>query len=346
MSGERPGEFELIDMIRSLRGPRPSWLVQDIGDDCAVCEWPLPRRLLVTTDLLVEGVHFPSGRLHPGLIGRKSLLVNVSDIAAMGGTPLACFLGLALPADSSPQDFDSFMRGFLEEASRFGVVLAGGDLSRGDRLTVSVTVLGGVESGEPITRNGARPGDLLLLVGTVGASRHGLEQILSDPGLDLTEAADEASLRQQFADDPRLAGLLAHLLPTIHLEEARWLQGRGLAHAMLDISDGLAGDVGHICKAGGVTGVIDLRRLPLPPSAGCGEQARELALNGGEDYALAVAVSGEQWERIQLEYPAGFRRPVPVGRFIEGLPTVLIEDDAGTRPCPLRSFDHFKPGPR
>lgn len=296
----------------------------------------------MTTDLLVEGVHFPAGRLHPSLLGRKAFRVNVSDIAAMGGRPLACVLALAFPVDLPTSDFAALIQGFVEEAERFGTVLAGGDLSRSDRLTLAVTLFGAVESGEPVGRGGAQPGDLLLLIGRVGESRLGLETLVSNPELDLRGLEGEEELRARFAADPRGEWVLAHLLPEIYLDEAQWLQQQGLAHAMLDVSDGLSADVGHLAEFSGLAAVIDRSRLPRP--RGVADEARSLglALGGGEDYALAVAASPQQWARITSELPPGLEPPVVIGRFEAGDPKVWLQTDEGLQPCPNTGFDHFR----
>jgi thiamine-monophosphate kinase len=297
---------------------------------------------LVTTDLLVEDVHFPGGRFHPALLGRKAFRVNVSDIAAMGGEPLACFLGLAWPPELPMEDFTSLVDGFVDESERFGTVLAGGDLSRSDRLTIAVTVLGGVPDGEPLGRNGARPGDLLLLIGRLGYSRLGLQAIKADPELDLRDVSNERELGRKFSPGPLRDALEAHLLPPVYLAEARWLQQHGLANAMVDVSDGLLADVGHLCEMSSLTAVIVAEKVPVPRAAGEPPEALDCALNGGEDYALAISASPEQWATISSSYPADLAAPVVIGRFEAGRPRVLIEDAGGARISLSRGYDHFR----
>ncbi len=344
MRAKHPGEFELIRLISRRRRIRPGFLVQDIGDDCAVFEWPSARRTLVTTDLLVEGVHFLPGRFHPALIGRKAFRVNLSDIAAMGGEPLACVLALACSADLPTDDFIGLVDGFVDEAESYGTVLAGGDLSRADRLTIAVTLFGGIPSGEPLRRSGARPGDLLLLIGRVGYSRLGLKALKADPSIDVRNVSGVGELRRRFGSGTLPDALEAHLLPVIHLAEARWIQQQGLANAMVDVSDGLAADVGHICEMSGVAAVIELERLPLPEGAENPAEALDCALNGGEDYALAVSASPDQWAALSSRFPATLTAPRVIGRFEAGGPQVLVEDSAGTRPCRPSGYDHFSGG--
>lgn len=343
MTEKHPGEFEMIRLISGRRRKvRPGFLVQDIGDDCAVLQWPMARRTLVTTDLLVEDVHFLGGRFHPAVLGRKAFRVNVSDIAAMGGEPLACFLGLAWPPERPTEEFTALVDGFVEETERFGTVLAGGDLSRSDRLTIAVTVLGGVPDGEPLARSGARPGDLLLLIGRLGYSRLGLQAIKGDPQLDLRDVSDERELGRKFSPGALRDALQAHLLPRIYLAEARWLQQHGLANAMVDVSDGLLADVGHLCEMSSLTAVIVAEKVPLPETAGDPGEALDCALNGGEDYALAISASPEQWATISSSYPAELARPVVIGRFEPGPPRVLIEDNGEARASLPMGYDHFR----
>ena len=279
------GEFDLIAGI-SARFEAPAG-VAGIGDDCAV----IPQRdgldTLVTTDLLIEDRHFLLGDITPEQLGWKSAAVNISDIAAMGGTPSSAFLSIALPPRIGPEWVDGFITGFKAIADRYGVPLLGGDTSASpDKLFINVVVLGSCAHGAARKRSDALPGDLVCVTGTLGDSAAGLRLVLerqkgSIAGIPLAE--------QEFL-------LNRHYLPEPRVQEGLLLAATPGVHAMMDLSDGMASDLRHILKASGVGADIGMAALPLSHQlqavcASRGWDAADLAVSGGEDYELLFTMA-------------------------------------------------------
>lgn len=293
MAMSRRGEFGFIDFIRS-NFPDPEGTT-GIGDDCAV----MPSgegELLFSTDLLMEGVHFLRNESSPEDVGWKAAAVNLSDIAAMGGTPVATFLSIALPKDALGEWADRFIEGYTEISRQFDVPLLGGDTTSSLRdIAVNVGVLGRCPSGGRLMRNGAKVGETIYVTGPLGDSAGGLKAILM--GIERTD------------DVTRL--ICRHKRPIPRIEAGRILMESGKAGAMMDISDGIGSDLRHIMKASGVGAVIDLERLPLSPElvSVCKEQGwdiYEMATSGGEDFELMfTAPAGLENELDIAVYPIG-----------------------------------------
>ena len=246
-----------------------------IGDDCAVLRLPPGHEALVTTDFTLEGIHFRREWHAPESVGHRCLTRGLSDIAAMGGEPIAAFLSLALPRDLPQKWVDGFMRGLLKLATRFGVSLAGGDTAQSpDGILADIVVLGSVPRGKAILRSGARPGDRVYVSGKLGGSAATLERMRVKPKLKLNP--------RDFA---------AHFFPEPRLRLGHALREKGLASAMIDISDGLSTDLAHICEESGVGAEIEEESIPR---AVIGKPAHEVdlhfALHGGEDYELLFTV--------------------------------------------------------
>ena len=273
------GEFELIGRI-SAASAVPEGMT-GIGDDCAILPQKSGRDTLVSTDMLVEGVHFLLSDVSPADLGWKSAVVNISDIAAMGGRPVATFLSLALPAGVNSAWADSFIGGYTSACSRFGAPLLGGDTSSSpDRVCINVTVLGECPSGRALMRSGARPGDLVCVTGCLGDSAAGLKVILEG----LERSADAAALVQR------------HYRPVPRVSEGLALAACPGVHAMMDISDGVASDLGHILDASGVGADLEASSLPLSSElrslcALKGWDPLPLAAGGGEDYELLFTMA-------------------------------------------------------
>jgi thiamine-monophosphate kinase len=275
----RLGEFgRIAEYFRPLAAGFPGAL--DLTDDAATIEVPVGHELVVTTDAVVAGVHFlPSDA--PEDVARKALRVNLSDLAAKGARPLVYTLALALTADVSDGWVARFAGGLAEDQLRYGIALAGGDsVSTAGPIWASITAMGLVETGRMVRRSGARPGDRVLVTGSIGDAALGLLALTRD--LEIAES-DRAALAGRYRlPEPRTA-----LAPAI----ARW------AHAAIDISDGLAADFGHLCRASRMTGTIIADRVPLSPSARralLGEPDR-LAdiLGGGDDYEVLMAAPAD-----------------------------------------------------
>ena len=318
------GEFELID--RFFRRP-VHHTVLGVGDDAALIA-PTPGcTLAVSVDMLVAGRHFFAD-VDPEALGHKALAVNLSDLAAMGAKPRWALLAGALP-QSDTTWLASFARGFFALADAYGVDLVGGDTTRGP-LTLCVTILGEVPSGQALLRSGARPGDAVYISGTLGAAALAVAQQRGAVALtrDELDACEHALLRPS----PRVA--LGERL-------------RGLATAAIDISDGLVGDLGHVLDASGAGASVDLASIPRAPAIErlLGGPQRELALAcllaGGDDYELCFTASDRAAGKVaSLARDLGL--PLTrIGR-IEPRPGLVVNDEDGRPLAPLpRAFDHF-----
>ena len=317
------GEFGLIDRIaRRVRNP-PS-VVLGIGDDAAAL-LPTPGTLtLITSDMLLEGVHFDLDFCDPQSLGRKSLAVNLSDLAAMGAIPRQFLLSIALPSTTALEFVDGFMSGITEQAERFGVTLVGGDTCASlGGLAISITALGEQCPERVVKRSGAAPGDLVCLTGTVGDAALGLAEL-------------RRGVRQGF--------LVARQLdPTPRVAAGVALAQAGIASAMIDVSDGVLGDLAHICELSGVGARLEVGRLPLSDEyrAACGADPYALALSGGEDYELLFCVPRERCAQAEaLLQSLGLRFSV-TGEIIRGSTVQLVAPGGGAYQVQRRGFDHF-----
>jgi len=236
-----------------------------IGDDCAVLPIPRGHEALITTDFSLEGVHFRRDWHPPDSAGHRCLARGLSDIAAIGGVAHAAFLSLALPAELPQQWVDRFVAGLLKLAARFSVPLAGGDTAQSpDGVLADIVVLGSVPAGQAILRSGARAGDLIYITGTLGSAAATLDRLRDG------EKLDPKSHRKHFYPEPRLA--IGH-----------FLREKNLASAMIDISDGLSTDLGHICEESRVGAVVHVESLPAFVKD---RNGLILALHGGDEYEL------------------------------------------------------------
>lgn len=324
-------EFSLIRRYFEGLTRAPPDLVLGIGDDCALLQPAAGEVLTVTTDTLVAGRHFPADTA-PADIGWKALAVSLSDLAAMAATPRWFVLALSVP-ETSEAWLSAFAAGLKAMAESSGIALAGGDTTRGP-LSITVTAIGSVPPGQALRRAGARVGDTICVTGTLG-----------DAALALTRTAF-ASLREL---DERLPCALNE-------HDDRWLRSRldrpsprlgaglalrGLAHAAIDLSDGLAGDLGHILEASGVGAEIEAARLPMSESfSRLADEPARLALQaaGGDDYELCVCIAPAQLEAAQarLDLPL-----TAIGR-ITAEPGLRWLDAAGQVFMPqLQAFRHF-----
>jgi thiamine-monophosphate kinase len=273
-------ELELIAELRSVLGSRDPRVVRGLGDDAAVIRG---RGYAVTSvDTMVDGVHFRSGELSGSEIGHRALAGALSDLAAMGAPAGEAYLALGLPQGVEPAEVRGLIRGAAALADELGVTIAGGDVTSAPALIVSFTVVGWVDDvGELATRDGARPGDLVGVTGALGGAAAGLV-VVEGRSPELPEGVAEA-LRERYARPrPRLA-------------EGRALALAG-ASAMLDLSDGLATDVGHIARASGTSIVVRTHETPLAPgvaevAAALGQDAHQFGCRGGEDYELCLCAS-------------------------------------------------------
>jgi thiamine-monophosphate kinase len=323
------GEFAVIAAIKEMAAAGPR-VVKGIGDDAAVIK-PSPGMVsLVTADLLVEGVHFNLDFIDPYRLGKKAVAVNLSDMAACGATPTAFLVSLAAPVKTEMAFVRSLYQGMLEQAQEFKMPLAGGDTSRGERLLIAITLIGEAEETKVIYRAGAKKGDHVFVTGTLGDAAVGLKQ--------LKQGKREGKLVQR------------HLVPVPRVKEGEAIAGQGLATAMIDISDGLLADLGHICEASTVGANVQLSRLPLSE-----EYQREiaqynadtylLAMIGGEDYELLFTAPKERTPATQ-KLAQEFGIPITmIGEITDASQGVKIfKEDGKVYPMKEQGYDHFKKG--
>ena len=318
-----PTEFELIG--RYFSRPAPSALL-GVGDDCALLQPTPGMTLAVTTDMLIEGRHFPAGA-GARRLGHKSLAVNLSDIAAMGADPRWALLSLALPEADEPW-LEAFSEGFYSLAARYGVDLVGGDTTRGP-LAISVTLIGEVPAALALRRDGAREGDDIWLSGATGEAALALAQLSGRVTLS-GEHLDQCYARLELPE-PRveLGGRL-----------------RGLARSAIDISDGLLADLGHILELSGAGAEVWYDKLPRAPAlAACGDEAlaRQCLTGGGDDYELLFTASPHQRgeiEAVSADLGIALTR---IGVIVPGKAIATLRDQQG-RAVPVSStgFDHFR----
>jgi len=368
------GEFALIERLARLIGPPASPdLLIGIGDDTAVlaagtnvpsssaaapATTTAGRHWLWTIDAQVEGVHFRRDLMGPEDIGYRAMAVNVSDIAAMGGRPRFALVSLMLPADIKASYIESVYRGLVEAAGAFGVTIAGGNITGHDRLILDVTVLGEAPLSGAICRHGARPGDKIMVTGRIGSSAAGLWWLLSGEKMSRQARPEQVRPEQTQPERRPLQGaaeidiaplVAAYRRPVPRLAEAAAAVATGAVTAMMDISDGLAGDLHHLCQAGGVGARLDLARIPVHDSARqaaemAGIDIREWLLGGGEDFELLMAVKPEAVDRVQRAVAEAAGMPATViGEFRPPSEGVMLADPEGRlSPLPASGWDHLK----
>ena len=321
LGGVPLAEKALISRLRSAARRRNANLATGIGDDSAVISVPAREQALVTTDFSLEGIHFRREWHPPEVIGHRCLTRGLSDIAAMGGKPIAAFLSLAVPRSVSQQWVDGFLKGFLALADEFKVSLAGGDTAESPAgILADIIVLGSVPQGKAILRSGARPGDRIYITGELGGASAALQELF-------------AGHKLRPRDFPR------HFHPVPRISVGQFLREKRLASAMIDLSDGLSTDLGHICEESGVGAEI---LAPAIPRAVAGKGGTEVdlrqALHGGDDYELLFTA------------PRSKRVPDRIA----GIPVTLIghitrrqgiflmnEDGAGSELKP-QGWEHFR----
>jgi thiamine-monophosphate kinase len=305
------GEFGLIARVTAERH-QPAATLLGPGDDAAVVA-AADGRVVACTDVLVEGVHFRLDWSTAEQVGRKAAAANLADIASMGARPTALLAAVAAPQDLPAEWLEGLASGLAAEAAAVGAAVVGGDTTRGELLTVTVTALGDLEGREPVTRSGAKPGDVLALAGRIGWAAGGLNV-----------------LSRGFRSPGALVGAYRRPQPPYAAGRDAALMG---VRAMIDVSDGLLADVGHIADDSGVAIDVDTTALPVPEpmrnaAEALGADARNWLLSGGEDHALAAAFPPD------VLLPEGWRR---IGTVSEGA-GVTVDGHRWTGPT---GWDHF-----
>jgi thiamine-monophosphate kinase len=331
-------EDQLIEAIsRLLSGGEPG-VVVGIGDDAAVVE-PGSGSLVLTTDLLAEGVHFERGAISARDLGAKAITVNVSDEAAMAASPRYALVALAAPADVEAAWVMELFGGMRDACAEYGLALVGGDTNRAGLLVLSVAVVGEVAPGRALLRSGARVGDRIVVTGELGAAAGGLALTRAEP--DVTSVALSAPWGRALVE--------ALERPIARVGEAQILARSG-ATAMMDLSDGLSKDLFHLCEASGVGARVVVDAVPVSAAladgaSALGVDALSLALSGGEDYELLATMPAGSVEATAARLLEDFGvRLSDVGEITEQ--PGLVSVDAGGRTSELASagWDHFGPG--
>ncbi len=336
-------EFELIRLLHRRFGRSTPSVIRGIGEDAAVIKTSAKDALLATTDLLAEGIHFDLAHAGFETVGYRAAIANLSDIAAMGGTPRFLFVALAIPAHYQTSQIIALYRGLMRACRPFDVCLTGGDTSASRQgLFLSITLLGTMPAKQALRRNGARIGDLIYVTGTLGDSRAGLQLLMSGRN----RSRRSAPRRHALTRHDRFL-IRRHLHPSARIAEGRLLASARLASAAIDISDGLSGDLRHLCEQSGVGAEIFLSKLPVSPACHAYAQQRRLdpaqqALSGGEDYELLFTVPPRRRAQLdRLGSARGFRltcigeiRPAHAGITTRG-------PDGTVRPLRVTSYEHF-----
>ena len=327
-------ELDLIALFAGKNGAADTpGLVEGIGDDCAIFTGEDGRHWLVTTDMLVEDVHFDRS-WHPAhLLGRKSMAVNLSDIAAMGGTPLYALTSIAIPEQIDRVWLEQWSDGAAEILKQFGCRLIGGDTVRGPVLTINIVLLGSAARESAILRSSAREGENIYVSGNLGSAGAGLE-ICRQPELFSSFTDDEL---QPFREN--------HLNPTPRVELGQVLAASGMVGAMQDISDGLASDLAHICSRSHIGAEVqaDLLSAERTLAGVCRclkRPAVELQLSGGEDYELLFTVrQGRDEELLSLVQERNREVVHRVGSTVPGS-TVLLRSADGVSDIAFQGYQH------
>lgn len=327
-------ENSLIAKLRQQFQSRLPDGIIGIGDDCAVIPQNENRSLLITTDLLIDGTHFLRDKIRAQDLGYKSIAVNLSDIAAMGGIPKYVFLSVALPKDISGDWLENFIAGMDSILADHQVLLLGGDTSQAEKnIFINVVVIGEAEKGKIKYRSGAKPGDVICVTGDLGDSKAGLECVL-----------------QNHCDNGLVKDLLRqHYRPQPQISEGLFLAAYSQVHAMMDISDGINMDLVRMQEASNCGAKIELEKLPISDNLlkfakDFNLNAYEMAAIGGEDYCLLAAIEKDLFEEIAREFQNKFKRKLtPIGQITKDKELKYFLNGEAHK-LSLKSFEHWGSG--
>jgi thiamine-monophosphate kinase len=331
---EAGGETGWVERVRTTHaGAAGDRLVVALGDDGAVFEVGQDKQVVVTTDMLIEGVHFRREWSDPYSIGWKAAAANLSDVAAMGGTPTFSVVAIAVTENDSVETTERMYDGFKDCQNRYDSRLIGGDTNRSqEQLIISVTQLAEVTAGRAMQRKGARPGDILLVTGDLGASATGLA-LLSEHGLARAEKVSKDLLRCHRRPQPRVVC-------------GRAVAETGKVHAAMDISDGLVGDLKKLCAASNTGARIDTAALPISDDVRItaqmlGKDPIALALEGGEDYELLLAVAPKDVEEVMAAAQAVGTPITAIGEIVKAGFRIVAPNGEDDLPSEQAGWDHF-----
>ena len=336
-------EFDLIRTLQQRHRRHDPSVIRGIGDDAAIVTSGAGKWSLLTTDLLAEGIHFDLRTATMADIGFRAAVANLSDIAAMGGTPQYLLVSLAIPRTGTNSQVHQLYRGMMAACRPHRVTLIGGDTSASaNGWFINITLVGRVPPRKALLRNGARAGDLLYVTGTVGDALVGLMLLNESPSKKrLSRTAAISPTHRQF-----LVG--RHLHPTARLAEGQWLSVHRFATSAIDLSDGLSGDLRRICEESHVGVELDLSALPLSPACRAYAASRKLdpaalALTGGEDYELLFTLPPRRKAEVERAATLHRFRITCIGAIRQARHGIhAIGQDRTPHPLPSSSYEHFK----
>ncbi len=327
------GEFGLIKRFsRQFIKDLPEGIT-GIGDDCAIIPLNEKEALLITTDMLIEDSHFLIDKISPYDLGQKSLAVNLSDIAAMGGNPHSAYLAIGIPVRQEIKWLDKFFLGIKDLCSKTNTYFLGGDTTKSPvRLVINVCVIGTIHPTKIKRRSTAMPGDIICINDSVGDSGGGLKILIDNKPLD----KHSSYLVQR------------HNCPRAHIEEGKWLAQREEINAMIDVSDGIESDIHRIMESSDVGAEIEINKIPLSEqliivSEKHDWNAREISLTSGEDYCLMFTVPENHINTLEKDYVQEFKRPLhKIGKITGNQGKLMITRDGKVIDLKKHGFDHFK----
>lgn len=335
-------EFALIRSLESRFARHASGLIQGIGDDAAVIETSPQTYWYLTTDLLAEGIHFDLKTATPESVGYRAAMANLSDIAAMGAVPRYLLISLAIPRTVRQSYIYELYRGLMKACRLYDVALIGGDTSASKAgLFLSITLVGTTSGRRALFRHGSKVGDHLYVSGTLGDSLAGLELLMN------STTSHSSRKRTGISRSHRQFLIRRHSHPTARVAEGRWLNEKRLASAAIDLSDGLSGDLRHLCEASRVGAEVELDKLPISPA--CRAYARtagtspiRLALTGGEDYELLFTASPHDCTTIERQAGTSGYRITRIGTIRPRRFGIQMTTDGRRQTMPATSYEHFR----
>src|SRR6266567_2083756 len=328
------GEFGLIARITAGL-PRYADVIVGVGDDAAVLDIGCDELLVATCDAQVEDTHFRLHHTNPHDIGRRALAVNLSDIAAMGGKPRFALISLLMPPTLDVAILDGIYEGLREEAEQFDVALVGGNIARNaERLIIDITLLGTGMRNRLLRRDSAKPGEVVMVTGSLGSAAAGLL------------VSEDEQLAAKIPSENLVGVLAAQRTPTPRVAAGQWLAQHGVTTG-IDVSDGLAADISHLCEASGAGMRIEAEALPIRPevvriAALAGREPQDLALFGGEDYELVFTVPADHAEMLVRElFVATGVSATAIGTICEGSAMTLLREGKSSSLRP-GGWDHLR----